>query len=76
MTRISQADAATGKSRGYVPWGSLTTRRTRLPEADSAAPRFRAVVVLPTPPLLIGDRNSFIQHIQILLIIFYICGSG
>ena len=26
---------------------------TRIPEMDSAAPKFRALVVLPTPPLLL-----------------------
>ena len=33
-----------------LPWGSRSTTRTRRPDSASAAPRFTAVVVLPTPP--------------------------
>ena len=32
------------------PWGSRSTTRTRRPDSARAAPRFTAVVVLPTPP--------------------------
>ena len=33
-----------------LPWGSRSTTSTRNPSSASAAPRFTAVVVLPTPP--------------------------
>src|SRR5271156_2183905 len=33
-----------------LPWGSMSTSKTELPSIAKEAPRFTAVVVLPTPP--------------------------
>src|SRR5258708_40298372 len=33
-----------------LPWGSMSTSKTRRPMSASEAPRFTAVVLLPTPP--------------------------
>src|SRR5215471_3848800 len=40
-----------------LPWGSMSTRRTRLPCKASPAARFTEVVVLPTPPFWLATAT-------------------
>ena len=40
------------------PWGSRSTTSTRSPCSASAAPRFTAVVVLPTPPFWLAIAST------------------
>lgn len=47
------------RAAARFPWGSLSTSRTRLPEAASAAPRFSAMVVLMPPFWLVTEMNLF-----------------
>src|SRR5437660_8257783 len=41
-------------------WGSRSTSKIRLPNSANAAPRFTAVVVLPTPPFWLAIATIFI----------------
>src|SRR5206468_9253358 len=39
-------------------WGSRSTSKTRYPSSANAAPRFTAVVVLPTPPFWLATART------------------
>ena len=41
-----------------LPWGSRSMTSTRAPDWASAAARLTAVVVLPTPPFWLVDRED------------------
>src|SRR5690348_12118038 len=49
-----------------LDWGSASTTRTWTPRSASAAPRFRAVVVLPTPPFWFAMAIVFDVDINML----------
>jgi len=60
MTRISQVDAATGKSNGYIPWGF----RSKLCQCLFAAYRTQVSVITMTEKILAAVK---INHTPLMV---------
>src|SRR5437867_10316287 len=53
----ADADLSTPRALVALPWGSMSTTRTRLPARTSSAARLTTVVVLPTPPFWLANAT-------------------
>ena len=59
-----------------LAWGIGVHQPHLLPACASPIPKLAQVVVLPTPPLLVGDGDDFVGSSYFTSFLFVVFGSG